>query len=569
MGGFSNVGVGATVEVSEIESLLKGSIIVGDGTGAPTTRAVGTNNQALIADSANADGVKWAALATTLGGVLEDLDTLGAAAADGEFIVATGAGIFAYESGATLRTSMGVGAGDSPQFTGIELGHATDTTLTRSSAGVMAIEGTVVPLVSDNLSIFAATTSLQLLGVISDETGTGALVFATSPTLVTPLLGTPTSGTLTNCTGLPVSSGISGLGAGVATFLVTPSSANMIAAMTDETGSGSLVFATSPTLVTPALGTPASGVLTNCSGTAASLTAGNVTTNANLTGHVTSVGNAAVLGSFTVAQLNTALSDGTMQSQGDVLDDFNTLGAAASDGQIIVATGVGVFAYESGATLRTSIGIGTGDSPQFTGIELGHATDTTITRAAAGSLAVEGTVIPTISSTDTFTNKTFDANATGNSLSNVDVADLANGTDGELITWGADAVATTVATGTSGQVLTSNGAGTAPTFQAASGGGLTPTNKTANYTAVAGDLVICDASGAAFTVTLPASPIAGDNIAIYALDTAVSTNPVTVGRNGKSIDGSAADYTLGSDLDFINLVYDTTKGWIPIGKFSV
>lgn len=65
----------------------------------------------------------------------------------------------------------------------------------------------------------------------------------------------------------------------------------------------------SPTLVTPALGTPASGVLTNCTGTAAGLTAGNVTTNANLTGHVTSTGNAAVLGSFTLAQLNSAISD--------------------------------------------------------------------------------------------------------------------------------------------------------------------------------------------------------------------------------------------------------------------
>ena len=66
--------------------------------------------------------------------------------------------------------------------------------------------------------------------------------------------------------------------------------------------------------------------------------------------------------------------------------------------------------------------------------------------------------------TDTFTNKTFDANGTGNSLSNVDVADLANGTDGQLITWGADAAPTTVATGTSGQVLTSAGAGAPPTF---------------------------------------------------------------------------------------------------------
>lgn len=53
---------------------------------------------------------------------------------------------------------------------------------------------------------------------------------------------------------------------GVATFLTTPSSANLAAAVTDETGSGSLVFATSPTLVTPALGTPTSGTLTSCTG---------------------------------------------------------------------------------------------------------------------------------------------------------------------------------------------------------------------------------------------------------------------------------------------------------------
>ena len=76
-------------------------------------------------------------------------------------------------------------------------------------------------------------------------------------------LGTPSSGTLTNATGLPVGTGISGLGSGVATFLATPSSANLISAVTDETGTGALVFATSPTLVTPALGTPASGNLTN------------------------------------------------------------------------------------------------------------------------------------------------------------------------------------------------------------------------------------------------------------------------------------------------------------------
>lgn len=88
-------------------------------------------------------------------------------------------------------------------------------------------------------------------GVTKQMTNT---VLFTNATLTTPILGTPQSGTLTNCTGLPVSTGISGLGTGVATFLATPSSANLRSAVTDETGTGALVFANTPTLVTPVLG---------------------------------------------------------------------------------------------------------------------------------------------------------------------------------------------------------------------------------------------------------------------------------------------------------------------------
>ena len=146
---------------------------------------------------------------------------------------------------------------------------------------------------------------------VTTSTGTGAVVLSNSPTLVTPALGTPASGTATNLTGLPISTGVSGLGTGVATFLGTPSSANLASAVTDETGSGALVFANSPTLVTPDLGTPSALVGTNITGTASGLTAGNVTTNANLTGAITSVGNATSLGSFSSANLLGALTDET------------------------------------------------------------------------------------------------------------------------------------------------------------------------------------------------------------------------------------------------------------------
>ena len=69
-----------------------------------------------------------------------------------------------------------------------------------------------------------------------------------------------------NTTVTPAVGSITGLGTGVATFLATPTSANLAAAVTDETGSGALVFATSPTLVTPILGTPTSVTLTNATG---------------------------------------------------------------------------------------------------------------------------------------------------------------------------------------------------------------------------------------------------------------------------------------------------------------
>ncbi|NBU32876.1 MAG: hypothetical protein EBS36_06905 [Actinobacteria bacterium] len=107
-----------------------------------------------------------------------------------------------------------------------------------------------------SLPVATAAAVADVLPIVQSGTTkqvTNALLF-TNSTLVAPVLGTPASGTLTNCTGLPVATGVSGLGTGVATFLATPSSANLRAALTDETGTGSAVFATTPTLTTPVIG---------------------------------------------------------------------------------------------------------------------------------------------------------------------------------------------------------------------------------------------------------------------------------------------------------------------------
>jgi len=177
------------------------------------------------------------------------------------------------------------------------------------------------------LAQFAATTSAQLAALISDETGTGALVFANTPTFVSPILGTPTSATLTNATGLPIGTGVSGLGTGVATFLATPSSANLASAVTDETGTGVLVFGTSPAITTSITTGSTTFALVNTTATTVNFAGAATTLSIGAATGTTTINNDAVVqGNLTVNGTTTTVNS-TVVTVDDILIE---LGSVAS-----------------------------------------------------------------------------------------------------------------------------------------------------------------------------------------------------------------------------------------------
>ena len=183
--------------------------------------------------------------------------------------------------------------------------------------------------------------SANLRAAMTDETGTGLLVFNTTPTLVTPILGVPTSGTLTNCTGLPIATGVSGLGSNVATFLTTPSSANLAAALTDETGTGAAVFANTPTLVTPVIGVATGTSLTATGVIASTGTAG--------VGYATGAGGA-------VTQLTSRTTGVTLNKTAGAITLFSAAGSATAatftvTNSTVAATDVIILNQKSGTDL--------------------------------------------------------------------------------------------------------------------------------------------------------------------------------------------------------------------------
>ena len=146
--GTGNVVIGAvTINGTTISSADSTKVTIAEALDVTGAVTITSGTITGITDLAVADGGTGASTFTD-GGVLLGSGT-GAITAmavlgDGEMIVGDGSTDPVAESGATLRTSIGVGTGDSPQFTGIELGHASDTTLTKASSGDVNIEGNII-----------------------------------------------------------------------------------------------------------------------------------------------------------------------------------------------------------------------------------------------------------------------------------------------------------------------------------------------------------------------------------------------------------------------------------------
>ena len=137
--------------------------------------------------------------------------------------------------------------------TGVTIPAGARALVAWNGADFVKVSSTIVNLASDVIGTLPVANG----GTgVTTSTGTGDTVLSTSPTLVTPILGTPQSVTLTSATGLPLTTGVTG----------TLPVANGGTGVTTSTGTGNTVLSTSPTLVTPILGTPTSGTLTNATG---------------------------------------------------------------------------------------------------------------------------------------------------------------------------------------------------------------------------------------------------------------------------------------------------------------
>ena len=253
-----------------------------------------------------------------------------------------------------------------------------------------------------NTAIYTAGTGLTLAANQFSITNTG--VTATNYGSATQV-GTFTvnaQGQLTtagNTTITPAVGSITGLGTNVATWLATPTSANLAAAVTNETGSGSLVFATSPTLVTPALGTPSSGNLSSCTGYTAANISGTISIAGGGTGQTTATTAFNALSPI-IAAGDLIIGDGTNSA---------TRLAIGSNGYVLTSNGT-TATWVAQTTSVSSFSAGT------TGFTPSTATTGAVTLAGTLNVANGGTGVTSSSGASSVVLRDSNQNITANAF---------------------------------------------------------------------------------------------------------------------------------------------------------
>ena len=344
---------GANSDIKSLSGLTTPLSVAQGGTGsstAPTTTGTGSvvlnNSPTLITpvlgtpSSGNLSNCTFPTLNQNTTGSAASATS--ATSADG---LKTASGIVSVSSATAPTTGQVLVAtsGTAATWQSLPTGTGTVTSVAMTVPSFLSVTGS--PIYSTGtLAVSLSGTALPVANGgtgVTTSTGSGNVVLSTSPTLVTPILGTPTSGTLSSCTGLPLTTGVSGtlpvanggtgitsLGTGVATFLQTPSSANLAAALTDETGTaGKVVFDTNPTFPAQINLTANSGYNIYASGSADNYLAGNLGVGVVPVSSITAVG-----AGQTTASLNTSGTLGGTLIVGDS-------GSSAGNGGAIVFSG--------------------------------------------------------------------------------------------------------------------------------------------------------------------------------------------------------------------------------------